>query len=169
MRRFQLVRHEDVTGLSGTGVVADGVQFDDGKVVTRWRADIAQTCVWDSIEHVKAIHGHAGATTVRWIDTDIDALRLRFLGPTDDVVESAVEEIERLRGEIRRRDEEGRERTAAGLRERNRADRAEAKVEAVRSLAGEWLAEAAAGMTPASREPVRALAHRLLHTIREEA
>lgn len=68
MRRFQLVRTVDVSGVSGTGHVADGVLFDDGKVVTRWRGAIAQTCVWDSFEHVEAIHGHSGATRIVWID-----------------------------------------------------------------------------------------------------
>lgn len=68
MRRFQLVRDVDVTGVSGTGVVAWGVQFPDGKVITRWKARIAQTCVWDCIEDIEAIHGHDGATRVEWID-----------------------------------------------------------------------------------------------------
>lgn len=68
MRRFRLIRSEDISGVSGTGHVADGVQFEDGKVVTRWRAAIAQTCIWDSIEDVQAIHGHGGATVIEWID-----------------------------------------------------------------------------------------------------
>lgn len=68
MRRFHLVRDQDISGISGLGHVADGVLFDDGKVVTRWRAAIAQACVWDSIEHVEAVHGHHGATRIVWID-----------------------------------------------------------------------------------------------------
>ena len=36
MRIFSLVRHEDVSGVSGTGRVADGVEFNDGTVVLRW-------------------------------------------------------------------------------------------------------------------------------------
>lgn len=68
MRRFRLVRDQDISGVSGLGHVADGVLFEDGKVVTRWRAKIAQTCVWDSIEHVEAVHGHGGATRIEWID-----------------------------------------------------------------------------------------------------
>jgi hypothetical protein len=65
MRRFQLVRATDVTGVSG--VVAWGVQFPDGKVVTRWKGAIAQVSVWESIDDVRAIHGH-GATHVEWVD-----------------------------------------------------------------------------------------------------
>ena len=68
MRRFRLIRDDDISGVSGLGHVADGVQFEDGRVVTRWRAAVAQTCVWDSIDHVLAVHGHQGATRVVWID-----------------------------------------------------------------------------------------------------
>lgn len=69
-RRFRLLRHHDPSGISGTGVVAYGVQFPDGNVVTRWNGQIAQTCVWASIDDVEAIHGHNGATTVEWIDPE---------------------------------------------------------------------------------------------------
>lgn len=68
MRRFRLIRSEDVSGISGIGHVADGVLFEDGKVVTRWRSEVAQTCVWDSIGDVEAIHGHNGMTRIEWID-----------------------------------------------------------------------------------------------------
>lgn len=68
MRRFKLVREVDVTGLSGTGVVAYGVMFPDGRVATRWRGKIAQTCVWDSIFDVEKIHGHGGKTRIEWVD-----------------------------------------------------------------------------------------------------
>ncbi|MDI6911494.1 hypothetical protein [Nocardioides sp.] len=68
MRRFRLIRDDDISGVSGRGHVADGVEFDDGRVVTRWRAAIAQTCVWDSIDHILAVHGHGGATRIEWID-----------------------------------------------------------------------------------------------------
>jgi hypothetical protein len=68
MRRFELVRDVDVSGVSGTGVVAWGVQFPDRKVITRWKAQIAQTCVWDSIEDIEAIHGHGGLTHIVWLD-----------------------------------------------------------------------------------------------------
>lgn len=67
-RLFKLVRDQDVSGISGTGLVAWGVQFPDGRVATRWNGVIAQTCAWDSIEHVERIHGHGGATRLVWLD-----------------------------------------------------------------------------------------------------
>lgn len=68
MRRFQLVRNHDVSGISGTGIVADGVQFPDGTVVIRWRGERQSTVVWPGIEDVEAIHGHSGATVIDWVD-----------------------------------------------------------------------------------------------------
>ena len=69
-RRFRLIRHHDVSGVSGTGPVAEGVQFTDGAVALRWYGDYPTTTVWDAIESVIAIHGHAGATEVEWLDPD---------------------------------------------------------------------------------------------------
>jgi len=70
LRRFELHRHEDVTGVSGTGVVAEGVAFSDGVVCLRWLGDWPTSVVFhergvDSVEH---IHGHGGATDIIWVD-----------------------------------------------------------------------------------------------------
>jgi len=65
MKTFVLFREEDVTGISGTGVVAEGVEFSNGKVVIQWVVGEHQsTVVWDDIESVEAIHGHGGATKI---------------------------------------------------------------------------------------------------------
>ena len=40
MRTFRLIRDEDPTGISGTGSVAEGVEFDDGTVAMRWEGPI---------------------------------------------------------------------------------------------------------------------------------
>ncbi len=69
-RRFRLVRDRDPTGVSGIGVVAYGVVFGDGAAVTRWDAEVAQTCVWSSVDDVVAVHGHGGATRLVWIDPE---------------------------------------------------------------------------------------------------
>jgi len=62
---FLLVRDEDETGVSGSGVVAAGLQFPDGHVVMRWLVGEHKSSVcWDSIESVKAIHGHNGKTRI---------------------------------------------------------------------------------------------------------
>jgi hypothetical protein len=66
LRTFHLERDVDVSGISGTGVVADGCVFPDGVTVVRWRGDRQSTVVWPSIEDVEAIHGHSGATRIVW-------------------------------------------------------------------------------------------------------
>ena len=68
MRRFFLDRIKDSTGVSGTGRVADGVLFDDGRCVLRWRSAHTSTATYDSLADLEAIHGHNGATKVRWLD-----------------------------------------------------------------------------------------------------
>ena len=69
IRRFVLRRIEDVSGVSGVGIVAEGVVFSDGKVSLHWTVTLKSTAVYDSIEDLEAIHGHNGATRVEWIDT----------------------------------------------------------------------------------------------------
>ena len=67
-RTFELVRYRDPSGVSGTGVVAEGCVFSDGSVALRWRGDNPATAVWPDIESVLAVHGHRGATEVRWLE-----------------------------------------------------------------------------------------------------
>jgi hypothetical protein len=64
---FALYRHQDVTGVSGTGAVAHGVRFADGTVVIRWLGDKASTVVWDSLDLAMSVHGHDGRTRVVWL------------------------------------------------------------------------------------------------------
>lgn len=70
-RRFVLERDEDVTGVSGTGIVAQGVWWPDGDVVAlRWTSAWPTSVVFHDkgIESVEAIHGHNGATRIVWLD-----------------------------------------------------------------------------------------------------
>lgn len=68
MRRFELHRDEDETGVSGTGHVASGVEWADGRCALRWHTETASTAVYDSIDDVIAIHGHDGRTRLVWLD-----------------------------------------------------------------------------------------------------
>ena len=78
-RLFQVVREADITGVSGTGVVADGVEFPDGTAVVRWRelepgnpnyerGVRATTVVFPNVRAVEALHGHNGATRLAFTD-----------------------------------------------------------------------------------------------------
>ena len=64
MKIFYLNRTEDESGVSGTGRVAQGFIFDNGKVAVTWLSDHPSVTVYDSIGEVHAIHGHNGKTEV---------------------------------------------------------------------------------------------------------
>lgn len=67
-KRFLLIRDEDVSGVSGTGCVAEGIQFSDGTAVIHWKSKIHSTNIYGNIEEVLAIHGHGGASKIQFID-----------------------------------------------------------------------------------------------------
>lgn len=68
-RRFVLDRMSDPSGVSGLGIVAEGVEFTDLSVAVRWLGEFPSTAVWASIEAVLVVHGHNGLTKVRWVDS----------------------------------------------------------------------------------------------------
>jgi len=96
MRRFHLVRTADVTGVSGTGVVAHGCQFDDGTVVIRWLGRRPSTVAWSSIEGAIHVHGHAASTQIRWIDdedaavAELDPASVWIVPRTEDTLADTV-------------------------------------------------------------------------------
>ena len=71
-RRFQLIRHRDVTGVSGTGVIAEGTEWRDGTASLRWYGDHPSTVAWPSVDDIVSVHGHQGATELRWLDDNPD-------------------------------------------------------------------------------------------------
>jgi len=68
MRRFYLVRNEDESGVSGSGKVAEGVEFTDGSCALRWLTHTACTGNYANIKQLILIHGHGGKTVVEWKD-----------------------------------------------------------------------------------------------------
>ena len=64
MKMFYLKRGEDESGVSGTGRVAQGFIFDNGKVAVTWLSEHPSVTVYDNIGEVTAIHGHGGKTEV---------------------------------------------------------------------------------------------------------
>jgi hypothetical protein len=72
MRTFILIRDEDVSGISGTGAVAEGVEFGDGGVVVRWfkrpgAAPEPTTVIHPNLENVMVLHSHDGKTRLEWV------------------------------------------------------------------------------------------------------
>lgn len=68
MRRFTLDRAVDVTGVSGTGLVAEGVEFSNGKCVLSWLTGISSVAVYDRMADLEKIHGHGGSTKITYVD-----------------------------------------------------------------------------------------------------
>jgi hypothetical protein len=66
MKIFYLKREEDESGVSGTGRVAQGFVFDNGKVAVTWLSEHPSVTIYDNIGEVHAIHGHGGKTVVEF-------------------------------------------------------------------------------------------------------
>ena len=84
-RLFHLQRDHDVTGVSGTGRVADGVLWPDGTVSIRWTGPMPSTVFWHSLANALHVHGHGGATRIVWADeqppADRAAVLREWIGP----------------------------------------------------------------------------------------
>lgn len=72
MRIFQVLRDEDVSGVSGTGLVAEGIEFWDGVVALRWYGEDASTVVWPNLDAAIRVHGHDGRTRFEFIRHELD-------------------------------------------------------------------------------------------------
>lgn len=72
-RAFVLRRLVDNSGISGTGDVAEGVEFGDGTVALRWTSSATPTSVVfhdQGVESVRRVHGHGGDTIIVWAGED---------------------------------------------------------------------------------------------------
>ena len=66
MRKFKVLRLEDVNGHSGIGYVAEGVIFTDGEVVMRWTTATPSTAIYRNIAEMESLHGHEGRTLIEY-------------------------------------------------------------------------------------------------------
>lgn len=69
MRAFKLVRTEDVSGISGTGDIAEGVEFENGQVALHWLSQYDTIGIYSNLHNVEKIHGHDGKTKVVWLNS----------------------------------------------------------------------------------------------------
>lgn len=68
IRRFRVMRTTDISGVSGTGQVAEGCEMSNGRVFMQWMTPYQSVAFFDNIKALEAIHGHGGATKVEWVD-----------------------------------------------------------------------------------------------------
>jgi len=64
MRRFYLLRHEDVNNNSGIGVVAEGVIFGDGSGSYTWLTKHKTVTTFIKVKDVIDLHSHGGKTEI---------------------------------------------------------------------------------------------------------
>jgi hypothetical protein len=57
-----MMRHSDVSGLSGVGIVAVGVVWPDGTVSIKWTSIRSSREDHLNMESLVEVHGHAGNT-----------------------------------------------------------------------------------------------------------
>lgn len=65
MNCYHLVRDKDISGVSGTGIVAEVCQFQNGWCALAFlphTAGVSNVIVYGNIEDVLKIHGHSGST-----------------------------------------------------------------------------------------------------------
>jgi hypothetical protein len=60
---FYLERDEDVSGVSGIGIVATGVVFPDGQCVLQWK-NTGSIAIYRDLDTLIEVHGHSGATRI---------------------------------------------------------------------------------------------------------
>ena len=56
--------------MSGTGIVAEGVQFQDGSCVLRWISCTSATGIYHSAVEMIHIHSHGGDGTTKIVYID---------------------------------------------------------------------------------------------------
>lgn len=72
----------DVSGVSGTGVVAEGAVWSDGSASLRWPGTHSSAVFWPKgVPAILAIHGHDGATWVRYLQPRHDGPWTYRTGP----------------------------------------------------------------------------------------
>lgn len=72
IKKFYLLRHEDLHGHSGVGVVAVGVQLPSGKCVMEWLSQEVTETIFESAAQIVRLHSHDGRTELIWGDPPCD-------------------------------------------------------------------------------------------------
>lgn len=96
---FLLVRDEDETGVSGTGVVAKGVELPNGSCLMKWVVGPAYSIVvYETIKELITIHGHNGKTRIEYLPVaeGEEADRMRGVGAVAENTVSLLSGVARM-------------------------------------------------------------------------
>jgi len=67
MKQFYLNRVEDVSGVSGTGIIAFGMILPSGRVVMEWQTTHKSIAIYDSIDEIQLLHAHKDKTYIVFV------------------------------------------------------------------------------------------------------
>lgn len=68
LQEYQLQRNEDFSGVSGTGIVAEGIVMPSGKCIHEWSQSYVHSHnIYPNLASVEHIHGHEGRTIVKLV------------------------------------------------------------------------------------------------------
>lgn len=62
MKAFKLFRLVDESGVSGTGYIAEGIEFANGQCVIHWLTHFESIGVYPSVDEIMKVHGHGNRT-----------------------------------------------------------------------------------------------------------
>lgn len=69
LREYYFQRNEDESGVSGTGVVTRGVEFESLTVAHEWIVtDVLSINIYDNAKQAEKTHGHNGKTLMKFVE-----------------------------------------------------------------------------------------------------
>lgn len=77
MRKFTIARNFDESGVSGTGVVIEGVEFACGRIALKWLTPLpdGHVVIWESWDKFLAIHVHPHPSNITRVTFEDDSVR----------------------------------------------------------------------------------------------
>lgn len=85
---FYLQRDKDISGVSGVGNVADGVEFANGMCALSFHSEYPHCNVYANMRALLEVHGHEGATKIVFVALDPPAV-LRAIVLNEEPLEEA--------------------------------------------------------------------------------
>lgn len=64
LKQFYLNRTDDISGVSGTGIIGQGVILPSGRVVMEWTTKHKSIAIYDSIDKIQVLHAHKGTELI---------------------------------------------------------------------------------------------------------
>ena len=64
IRTYHMIRKEDESGVSGTGLVGEIAVMSDGTAILHWLTDLSSIVIYKSLEDLTKIHSHGNKTIV---------------------------------------------------------------------------------------------------------